>query len=81
MTRSSAWALELGCRLVAQVLGDWEAYVLILPNVPSVESAWMVHIEPDLPAVMALSMGTISSPSTSPTMTRSASWRLARWTR
>ena len=35
---------------------------------------------PALPAVMALSMGTISSPSTSPTITRSASWRLARCT-
>ncbi len=34
------------------------------------ELAWMVDREPSLPWVIALSMVTISSPSTSPTMTR-----------
>ncbi len=41
----------------------------------------MVHIDPERPWLMALSMGSTSSPSTSPTITRSAFIRSARRTR
>ena len=39
-------------------------------NTSSEEFAWIVDSEPSLPWLIALSMVTISSPSTSPTMTR-----------
>ena len=42
---------------------------------PADDSAWSVHIEPDRPWLMALSIGSTSSPSTSPTITRSAFMR------
>ncbi len=43
--------------------------------------ACKVHIEPEAPEFMALSIGTTSSPSTSPTMTRRAFMRIAQRTR
>ncbi len=50
-------------------------------NTPADDSAWIVHIEPDRPWLMALSIGSTSSPRTSPTMTRSAFMRSDRRTR
>src|SRR3546814_16001859 len=51
--------------------GDCTAYMAILPKAPEEELAWMVHIEPSLPWLIALSIGSTSSPRTSPTITRS----------
>ena len=48
---------------------------------PSEESAWIVHIDPERPWLMAFNMGRTSSPRTSPTMTRSAFIRSALRTR
>lgn len=45
------------------------------------ELAWIVDSEPSLPWLIALSMVTISSPSTSPTMTREGFMRRLRRTR
>ena len=43
---------------------------------PSEELAWIVDSEPSLPCIIALSITKISSPSTSPTITRSGRIRL-----
>ena len=50
-------------------------------NTSEEEFAWMVDSEPSLPWLMALSMVTISSPRTSPTMTREGFMRSERRTR
>src|SRR3546814_12770557 len=46
--------------------GDCTAYMAILPKAPEEELAWMVHIEPSLPWLIALSIGSTSSPRTTP---------------
>ena len=61
--------------------GAWTAYEAMRRKTPAEESAWMVHMDPDRPWLMALSIGSTSSPSTSPTITRSAFMRRARRTR
>src|SRR5713101_2494171 len=49
-------------------------------NAPREELAWMVVIDPSLPWLIALSIGTTSLPRTSPTITRSGVIRSAHRT-
>ncbi len=80
---TTKWSAPAIIRLAASSgsrSGACTAYEAILRNTPADDSAWIVHIEPERPWLMAFSIGSTSSPRTSPTITRSAFIRSERRT-
>jgi hypothetical protein len=79
-TKSTAPAISMCVASIGSRSVAWIAYVAIRLKTSSEEFAWIVDREPSLPWVIALSMVTISSPRTSPTMTRLGFMRSERRT-